>query len=292
MDVKTFSDELLKMASNTELPIEQIENYISEFYKTKPLPIANYMFDSVTRCSINEPNEIFKNTNRCSYNPFVKNIPLLRCNYKEQQVFYAAVPTTSITLGASTTAILETTMEHIRNHDIKKYHVTLSRWNIVKPIPLYIFPFSKKCIQRNVDFQVANENYNRVFADTFGSQNTEAVKYFKDSLEFMSDVFCESENKSIYYRISAAFYNCLTKFARNKNIPICGVMYPSANTMAHGINVVLQKELLDLGILKCDYVQMYASQRSPTNPMNIEFHPVSEGQIPDENGNFTFENII
>lgn len=292
MDVKTFGDRLLKMAANNKMTLEQIEHYIFEFYKTKPLPIANYVFDSVTRCSINDPNEIFKNVSRCSYNPFIKNIPLMRCNYEEQQVFYAAIPTTSNEIGASTTAILETTMEHIKNHDIKKYYVTLSRWNVIKPIPLFVFPFSKESIQRNIDFRIANENYDRIFADTFGIQQTEAVKYFRESLEFMSDIFCKSEDKLIYYRISAAFYNSIMKFARNKNISIFGVMYPSANTMARGINVALQKELIDQAVLRCDYVQMYECQRSPNNPMNIIFQPVSDGQVPGENGEFAFNKII
>lgn len=101
MDVNDFKNKLIDMAGDPDFPIVKIEKFIHDFFKYKPLPIANYMFDSVTRASVNGANEIFKSISRCSYNPSPENIPLMRCNYAMQQVFYAAIPTE---IGASTTA--------------------------------------------------------------------------------------------------------------------------------------------------------------------------------------------
>ncbi len=76
----------------------------------------------------------------------------------------------------------------------------------------------------------------------FGQSNSEAVQYWKDSLEYISDALCELDNKKTWYRISSAFFNYTMRFAKDQNKNIDGMMYPSANTQGAGLNVVLKKE--------------------------------------------------
>ena len=82
------------------------------------------------------------------------------------------------------------------------------------------------------------------------------------------------------------------KFAAAKSINIDAVFYPGANTLGAGINTVVKKELIDSGILECDYVQMYAMQRDPADFMNATFPTVSNGVVPDVNGDFKFSYIL
>ncbi|MEJ7682268.1 MAG: hypothetical protein WKG06_31345 [Segetibacter sp.] len=57
----------------------------------------------------------------------------------------------------------------------------------------------------------------------------------------MSDVFCERENKQYWYRISSAFFNYIMKYGDEQNEKLDGMIYPSANSEAAGMNIVLKK---------------------------------------------------
>lgn len=70
-----------------------------------------------------------------------------------------------------------------------------------------------------------------------------------------------------------------------------GLIYPSANTEAAGLNIALRKEAVDDGIVQLDCVIMVAMQRDPANPKNICFPLVSDEEPPDEKGNFNFKHV-
>lgn len=67
------------------------------------------------------------------------------------------------------------------------------------------------------------------------------------------------------------------------------MLYSSANTLSHGLNIVLRKEVIDDQSLVCDYLQMYDFKRDTSNLKDITFDIISEGVIPDANGNFSFK---
>ena len=291
MEVAQFKKEVLAIAADPKIKQEKLEAFIYDFFLHKPIPIVLSSYPHFVRCSINHPREVFKNVARCSYNPNATSVGLMRCNYPGQQVFYAAVPASS-QVTPSMTAMLETAMEHVKGHNVKKHRLTLSRWVPKRKLNLFIFPFSKESIVRNDDLKIANDHFDQILLNTFGAGQMDAIQYFRDSLEFMSDVFAMGENKLAYYRISSAFYNCIMKFAVNKRMNTDGMLYSSANTLSAGLSIVLKKELVDDGTLKCDYVQMYELQRSPSNPKDITFDVVSDSAVPDLNGNFTFGKIL
>jgi len=291
LEVAQFKKEVLEIAGDLQSTQEELEVFIYGFFLHKPIPIVLSSYSHYVRCSLNHSGEVFTNTARCSYNPNATSVGLMRCNYPGQQVFYAAVPASS-KVTPSMTAMLETTMEHVKDHDVKKHRLTLSRWVPNRKLNLFIFPFSKESVARNDDLKIANDHFNQILLNTFGSGQMDAIQYFRDSLEFMSDVFTKGEDKQVYYRISSAFYNCIMKFAVNKGMSIDGMLYSSANTLSAGLSIVLKKELIDDGTLTCDYVHMYELQRSPSDPKDITFDVVSDGAVPDMDGNFTFGKIL
>jgi hypothetical protein len=118
----------------------------------------------------------------------------------------------------------------------------------------------------------------------------------------MSNVFCKRGKKDYYYKISAAYFNAVLKVTSERKasffnyIPgedykIDGIIYPSSNTKAEGMNICLRKETVDNKSVECDWVAMTALQRNPTNQKDITFQPVSNEIIPDENGDLHFNGI-
>lgn len=89
---------LLAMANDKRVSPEFIQNFINKLLLYKPIPTIVFKFSFVVRCSPNNIGlgEVFQNVSRCSYNPKIDYIPLQRCNYPKQQVFYAAVTSDAI----------------------------------------------------------------------------------------------------------------------------------------------------------------------------------------------------
>lgn len=149
----------------------------------------------------------------------------------------------------------------------------------------------KKSIEQNPHFKEANVHFEKAFLQMFGKNQTETINYFRDCLEYISDMYMAEENKHICYRISSAFFNFIMEASSKGNYGIVGLMYPSANTRAAGINIALQKDVVDRGIIKCDLVSMFCLQRTPNNPKDVTFPFVSDSVKPDEHGNFKFSYV-
>lgn len=95
----------------------------------------------------------------------------------------------------------------------------------------------------------------------------------------------------MFYRITATYCDVVTKFLEYNKMFFDGFVYPSANTEADGVNIVLRKELADDDTLTFDYVVMNIMQRAPNNPKEISFLRGSEDVYPDANGNFSIQHI-
>lgn len=117
MELNAFKDEILKLAFNNESKQEEIENLLYDFYLHKPVPLSQMNYKYLARCRYNNEGEVFSAVSQLSYNPDINNIELQRCNYKNQQVFYGALPANSEKASTSSTAIFEVCMEYIKEDD-------------------------------------------------------------------------------------------------------------------------------------------------------------------------------
>lgn len=109
-------------------------------------------------------------------------------------------------------------------------------------------PFSSSSLSKNPEFKKAAENFDDLIANVAKDLNV-SINYIKTYLEFISDIFCIREHKVNYYKISSAYVNYILNYAAAMNKRIDGIIYPSANTEGAGMNMVVNPDLIDKGII-------------------------------------------
>jgi hypothetical protein len=277
-----LKEKLWNLASDKNVAIYEIETFLRLFFKHKPLPLGPSTYKNYCRCSLNNKGEIFTTVERCSYNPYKDKIGLQRCNYEGQQVFYAAVPTES-EVKCHVTSMMEVSLEHISNHFLGYYFVTLSRWITTRPLRVFLFPD----LERN-EFINQGADFEKLMKETDGIKK-EDISYYLEMLKYFREALGIKGDKEFWYRISAAFFNCIMRFGIEGNKDIDGIVYSSANTEKKGSNIALSKNLIDSHTLYCDLVQMWMIKKSSNDPQGISFFPVSNKVSPKADKTFTIE---
>lgn len=282
MNFQNFKLNIELLAKKNENNFRDIQALITKYFRH----IGTFIFDCqnmfVVRCSKNDPEEVFTHVKRCSYNPIYKNIPLQRCNYPEQPVFYCSMFSDTKKAFTSMTCIMETAFEQMKDHKIPRSHYTLSRWELQKPLKLWVLPFSRLSHRGNNDFKLMSEMMHSAL------ENHERKNELLHVFTYVSNVFCKRRNKKTYYKISSAFYNYLL-FSQKISGEFCdGLDYPSANTDGEGMNVVLKKDLVDNKLIFCSSAAMYLLKRNPKNPKDLSVLPCSDTAFSDLLGNLSF----
>jgi hypothetical protein len=281
MQLPDFINAVERLASLHLDHQQEIQDLITYFYGDKGtimLPCDNKF---VVRASLNNDNKIFTNVQRCSYPPDYKRISLQRCNYRGQQVFYCSMYSDTDFTDTSLTCLIETAKETLDNNIDRKY-ITLSRWELVRPLNLWVLPFCDVSCNKNRDFKKYRDEAIDEINQYKNSQ--EVIK----SLEYMSNVFCQSRNKNLYYKISSAYFNSLLLYEKINGFFCDGLAYPSANTEGAGINVVLKKEVIVSKIIYCSSATMYLMERNHSRWNDISWFPASDTAFVKQDGNFSF----
>jgi len=288
-DFEQIKNKLLLASQISDLA--QVNRLVSDLVHIMPVPIVQASPPFVARARMNYGGEVFKCQAEVSYNPFPERIKLARANFDGQQVFYAAVPSESDMGSCQNTATMETVWEHVKDEDLHMQYMTFSRWYVSQPLQVVMLSFSEKSYKQNKDFERAHHHFLPFFEKNIANLSPERKDFCVKALNFMSSVFCQHLSKSLYYRISASYFNVVMMYSTPDGVPIDGLIYPSANTGAAGMNIVLRKELIDDKVLVCDYAAMMTMQRNPSDPKNIHFRPASDTVVPDQKGNFRFPAI-
>lgn len=269
INVNDLKTRLWNLASDRSISVFEIETFLRKFFVGKPLPIVGILYKNYCRCSLNSKEEIFETVNRCSFNPKIEEINLQRCNYKKQQVFYAAVPTKA-KINCTGTAITEVSWEHISDKFLDYYFLTLSRWVTKRPLKVFCFPDIKNQESQKINLE---EEIKKT-----GTLNQQDIPYFLSVLKLFREILGIKEHKKTWYKVSSAFYNCVMGLASDENQTMDGMIYSSANSERLGTNIVLNKVLIDDYTIYCDYVQMWIAHRH-SDPTHIAFWPVSDMEL-------------
>lgn len=75
-------------------------------------------------------------------------------------------------------------------------------------------------------------------------------------------------------------------------IRLDGLLYPSANTEAGGINIVLQKHVIDNALIFADKAIMYKAQRSTNNSKHFSFVDASNEVDINPDGLISFQYLV
>lgn len=278
-----FKNKIEDLAESNSDNLRKIQALITRFFKNKPIPHLDCTHQYVVRASKNNPGEVFSKVSRCSYNPFPKTIPIQRCNYSGQQIFYCSLYSKTEQASTTMTCLAETGWEYVEDLKLASCNFTLSRWVLKRPLKLFALPFSKISCEKNDDFKRIKEN---IVIDI--NSKFEYTDEIMQCLEYISDVFCKREEKNKYYKISAAFFNALIFYQHYNKISFDGLIYPSANTEGAGINLALYKELIDEKVLECDVATMYVMKRNPLNLKHLVAVPISNNSWTASNGSLYF----
>src|SRR6266481_2099652 len=92
---KEYKEKFEKLLTDVTISKAEFDSFIEDLIFQAPLGamLLNHT-PFLIRTSLLDENETCTNVSRCSYVPDKKknNIPLQRCNLKDQQVFYASIP--------------------------------------------------------------------------------------------------------------------------------------------------------------------------------------------------------
>lgn len=280
-----FKNQVETLAKKPGNNFREIQSVITRYFRKFGVCIWDCSNLFVVRASKNDVGKVFENKERCSYNPLKEKIELQRCNYPQQQAFYCSMYTKAYNSSTTFTCIMETAIAEMKNVRFNLAYYTISRWNLMRPLKLWVLPFSKLSHQKNEDFRLIATTLKKALEKH--SKRDEILTAFK----YMSEVFCKRNNKKIYYKISSAFFNYLLFLDKIKVSECDGLAYPSANTERAGINVALKKELIDNQTLNCVAGTTYSLKRKIKGNKSFIIEPCSNTCFPDVNGEFSFEII-
>jgi hypothetical protein len=288
-----YKEKFERLISDENISISDIYSIVEDLIYQVPLDAMQLSQPSfLIRTSLLDKDEICSNISRCSYVPDSKKsiIPLQRCNFEFQQVFYASIPggMKSFRDGAQP-SLMETVMQKVIDEPtFDARNAAVSRWKIKRPPVFWSLPHYVDSINNNENFKFLFNQF-----DSFLKKNTvsnENYQNFTEKLNYLSDLFCRSYNRERAYRVTATYYDKVMKSFKPFSSSYDALIYPSANTRGEGMNIVLTKDYVDQKNIYCDLVVLYSINRNLDNAKNIWFIPTAQA-IPDESGNLEFKPI-
>lgn len=278
-----LSAELLKNPHYIKRVNESVEMLYSHFDELKkllhkPLSDDNYdaafkhfyeIFDVVPlmKLELNMPQivrgRMHKNGDQLcnehwqvSYNwRFQHKIELGRFNQRGEPLFYASLPTQSDEIDYIFTCSLECCKELSLEYNTPDVQdITLSGWAIEKPFYVINLAFDDLHLKYNPDLKESVSNYFKAIHANFSEP---AAAFIESFLRYFSEVSRTRSNKNESYQLLGPLFIAIKYYSEHINKePIYGLIYPSAMSMAKGLNVVLTRDAVKQ-FLRLDKVVMY-----------------------------------
>lgn len=288
-----YKNKFEKLLTDTTISETEFQSSIEDLIFEAPIAAIELTHTPfLIRTSLLEKNETCINVSRCSYVPdsIKYKIPLQRCNFKEQQVFYASIPggMKNFSDGAQP-ALLETLMQKITDDPtFDAREIAASRWQIKQQPLFWSLPHFTDSIKNNENFKFLFTDFDNFLKVNSSSQDH--YGNFTQKLNYLSELFCRNYNRERTYKVTATYYNQVMKTFEPFNKPYDALIYPSANTKGEGMNIVLTKDYVENKNIYCDIVVLYKINRNPIDDKNIQFIPYAQA-TPDKDGHLNFKSI-
>ena len=292
MESNEYIEQLLHLAKSPSISSKELTASVQNLIRQTPLAFHKLDIPFIVRTCVLEPNEYCNHIYRCSFNPDCTKIPLQRCNYEKQQVFYGTIPGGMLNLSdAAQSAFLETCFDRIKDDPtFTNRFIVATRWNLKNSPYLWSLPFNEGSTELNQHFKFLYSQYDNILKES--SLNEVEYNHNKAKARFISILFWTNENKKLVYRVTSTFFNEICGLL-NPLLPekIDGLIYPSANTKGEGMNIALVKDFITEENIECSHAVLYAYKRDPKNPKSISFQPL-ENCTPSKDGEIEFKNYI
>ena len=221
-----------------------LEESCYELISRLPLPLHNYDNTFVLRARQNE-SSLFTNKSEISYNSLNPNvIDLARFNLAQEPVFYCTAPINGPNVNGSLTTITETCKEIFDKKNNWQYKAfTLGRWRVQKTIKLIALAFFDEALKKSVHMRNVVYHFDQFLNSAFNEEDQIKCRMFYG---YFSECAGKLNDTNGNYLLTTAFYHAVRKYYGEET----GILYSSATTENHGINIVLSKAIVDNDYLK------------------------------------------
>lgn len=291
MKINTSVETLKSLITSLKREVEKVnpsfqflEDSCYDLISCLPLPLHKYENTFVLRARQNE-SKLFTTKSEISYNSTKPDIiSLARFNMAKEAMFYCTAPIDGPNVNGALTTITETCKEIFDKESNWQYKAfTIGRWMVQKTIKLVALAFFDEALRKSVHMQNIIYHFDQFLNTAFNEEDQIKCRMFYGYFSECAGKVNDTEGN---YLLTTAFYHAV----RNYYGEDTGILYSSATTENHGINIVLSKEIVDNGYLKLDTVVLYEIMKNPSNFYNISGLPRMHSLV-DENGNFELKKI-
>jgi hypothetical protein len=285
--VETINSLIFSLKKEVEketLSFRFLEDTCYDLISRLPLPIHLYEKTFVLRARTNEA-KLFTKQSEISYNsekPYL--IELQRFNLDKEQVFYSAAPIDGGNANGAVTTIAESFKEIFDEKSNWQHKaLTIGRWIVQKPIKLIALAFYDEALRKSIPMQNIIPYFQMFLDAVFDNEDQMKCRLFYSYFSECAGKVNDARNN---YLLTTAFYHAVRRYYGEDT----GILYSSATTENHGINIVLSKEIVDTFYLKLDTVVVYELLKNPLANHHIFGVPTMHSKV-DANGNFELQKI-
>lgn len=279
-DIKSLISEIEEEFSLPNADFSTMKELCYKIICRLPVPIQTYQKTFVIRCRANYHGQIFSSVDQISYNKSVDKVFLGRFNLDGEPVFYSSVPINGTNANGALGSILETCKGLFdADHKIMDQDVTISRFNVIKPIPLLLLTFYDVAEAKSEYLKKMNPPFREFIQGACSAEDYEKCYGFYSFISKKAGARFDTRNG---YLLTTAFFHAAKEYYGRE----IGIMYSSSMTDNHGLNIVLSRELIDANYLNPDFAIMYRCVRNPQNPTNFLFPIISHEAKINRHGNF------
>lgn len=180
-----------------------------------------------------------------SYNwKFRDKIKLGRFNRQAEPLFYASLPTESKDMDHVLSCSLECCKElSVEYNTTDVQDITISGWIVEKPFYVLNLCFDDLHLKDNPSLKEAVVIYLKAIHSKL---STEAADFIERFLRYFSELSREiMPDNQCYQLLTPLFIAIRYYWEHTMNQPVYGLIYPSAMSLAKGLNVVLTREAVD-----------------------------------------------
>jgi hypothetical protein len=253
-EIRNRLNEVEQKVSSSSITFDELIDLCYQIVCRIPIPLVKIDVPFIIRCRPNEPNKIFKHISEISYNANINKITSGRFNLQREPMFYSVSPSKSkIGFPIELAAIFESCKELNNPHIViaSERYVTIGYWKVVNQFLSVALTLYDDPVTKNQSMQHMNAMFEKILENKFVNESREIISIFYNYISKKAGSISENNND---YLITTAFRHALEKYYGKE---IKAILYPSAMSDNHCINVAVTRETVDKKDIIFEKAQMF-----------------------------------